>query len=287
MATLLPALMDPRVAAGFQVGDQFYQQFVPFNSGAGSAVQVIVPGTDVTVTGGDPTHPILSIPPNTFVKTVVAGTNVTVDSTDPEHPIVNATTGGGGGNVQSVTGTGAGISVDNTDPTNPIIHNTGVTSIVAGANIGISGATGAVTLTTTASGTFPDFVGVIAQQDGTAYDHFVSTSIRHWTTIASGGTGWVNTTGIYTPPTAGAYHVEWNIFTAGTPLDVFFDDGVQQWGSAYERVTINGTQYTCFRGSIDVHLSVACSLKGGTVNFTPLTTVGGHAVSFLTIQECS
>lgn len=38
------------------------------------------------------------------VQSIVAGTNVTVDDSDPQNPIVSATGGGGGGAVDSVNG---------------------------------------------------------------------------------------------------------------------------------------------------------------------------------------
>jgi hypothetical protein len=57
-------------------------------------------------------------------------------------------TAGGGGTVTSVAA-GTGISVTGTPTVAPVINNTGVTSIVAGAGIYVSGPTGAVTVSNT------------------------------------------------------------------------------------------------------------------------------------------
>jgi hypothetical protein len=48
--------------------------------------------------------------------------------------------GGGGGTVNSVVA-GTGITVDNTDPANPVVAATGIQTITAGTNIGVSSGT--------------------------------------------------------------------------------------------------------------------------------------------------
>jgi hypothetical protein len=87
-----------------------------------------------------------SVGPGGGVTQIVAGLNVSIDPpTGLGVVTINSTGGGGGGGVTSVTNNGPGIAVSPT--TGAVqIENTGVTSIVAGTNVSISGSTGAVTI---------------------------------------------------------------------------------------------------------------------------------------------
>lgn len=62
------------------------------------------------------------------VQAIVAGSNVTVDSTDPQNPIVSATGGGGGGAVDSVNGQTGVVVLDLDD----VVGDTGATDGVIG-----------------------------------------------------------------------------------------------------------------------------------------------------------
>lgn len=87
-----------------------------------------------------------AVGPGGGVTQIVPGLNVSIDPpTGLGVVTINATGGGGGGGVTSVSNNGPGISVSPT--TGAVqIENTGVTSIVAGTNVSISGSTGAVTI---------------------------------------------------------------------------------------------------------------------------------------------
>jgi len=87
-----------------------------------------------------------AVGPGGGVTQLVAGTNVTLEPpTGLGVVTINASGGGGGSGVLSVTASGAGISAIPTTGA-VVIENTGVTSIVAGTNVSISGTTGAVTI---------------------------------------------------------------------------------------------------------------------------------------------
>jgi hypothetical protein len=64
---------------------------------------------------------------------------------------INSRGNAGGGGITSVTTQGSGLSSSTTN-NQVILENTGVTSIIAGSNISISGATGAVTINSSGAG---------------------------------------------------------------------------------------------------------------------------------------
>lgn len=102
---------------------------------ANNGVQTLSAGTGITV-GGTANQPTVS---NAGVLGVTSGNaGITVGGTAQNPTISNA-------GVLGVTASGAGIAVSGTAQ-NPNIQNTGVTSLVAGANITLSGSTGAVTI---------------------------------------------------------------------------------------------------------------------------------------------
>lgn len=86
-----------------------------FNPGV--AVRSIGEGVQIVVDATDPTHPIVGT--IGLLESVVEGSGIHVDNTDPFNPIISAT--GGGGGVESVTGTTGQVDVDNGDPDNPVI----------------------------------------------------------------------------------------------------------------------------------------------------------------------
>ena len=298
MSILVPDF-DYRNAGGFQIDDQFYLQLQAFGGGSGGGVQTVVGGTDIQVTGSDPTHPIVGVIPGSFVRDITAGSNITVTGTF-EHPIVNAAAGGtSGGTVVGLTGTGAGINVDNMDPVNPVVSNTGVTSVVAGSNVTISGATGAVTINASTAGVFPAYTGFVAVATATVDSGDSGTKIKHWTTITSGGGGFTAASGVYVPPTAGIYHCEWSLL-GPAPSYAFGDAYVtdshgNNWNSTQVPIQfgelgalrIGGVTLT--RGSADVHFDASAPQGlhsvGGSYTRTP--SVGGHYYSYLSMRLIS
>jgi len=111
-----------------------------------------------------------TVGPGGGVTQLVAGANITLDPPTGDGVVTITASGGGAGGVTSVTSGGPGITctpttgavvVDNTGVTQLVagtamsisgatgavtVNNAGVTSLVAGANITLSGATGAVTI---------------------------------------------------------------------------------------------------------------------------------------------
>ena len=114
----------------------------PGSGGGGGAVDSIIAGTGISVSG--PTGNVTitnNLPDQTVALTGAGGTTIT--GTYPNFT-VSSTAGGGG--VDSVVG-GTSITVDNTDPLNPIINNSSPDQTVA-----LTGS-GAATVT----GTYPSF----------------------------------------------------------------------------------------------------------------------------------
>lgn len=62
------------------------------------------------------------------VQSIVAGTNVTVDASDPQNPVVSATGGGGGGAVDSVNGQTGVVELSLDD----VVGDTGATDGIIG-----------------------------------------------------------------------------------------------------------------------------------------------------------
>lgn len=104
--------------------------------------------------GFSPTTPIPNSPfyfpesnaLSSLLGPLVVGTGLNINFTTSTL----SSTGGSGGAVNLVTG-GTGISVSPTTG-NVVVTNTGVTSLIAGANITLSGATGVITITSLAGG---------------------------------------------------------------------------------------------------------------------------------------
>jgi hypothetical protein len=83
--------------------------------------------------------------PGGGVTQLVAGANITLDPPTGEGVVTITAAGGGAGGVTSVTSGGPGITCIPTTGA-VVVDNTGVTSLVAGTAMSISGATGAVTV---------------------------------------------------------------------------------------------------------------------------------------------
>jgi hypothetical protein len=115
--------------------------------GGGAGVVQLVAGTGVTLSppSGEGIVTINATAPPAPVTRLLAGTNVTLSPTSGLGEVTINASGGGGGAVSSVAGVGAGINVTPTTGA-VVVSNTGVTSIVAGDNVTVSGATGAVTV---------------------------------------------------------------------------------------------------------------------------------------------
>lgn len=129
----------------------------PIASGLTEADIVTLVNDDTTPSALRAALDAIYLQAGTFVESIVAGTNVTVDSTDPANPIVSASGGGGGlddagvaalvdddttpsatrasldaiyavigsgGTVDSIVA-GTNVTVDATDPANPIVSATG------------------------------------------------------------------------------------------------------------------------------------------------------------------
>jgi hypothetical protein len=91
-----------------------------------------------------------SVGPGGGVTQLVAGSGIILDPSTGEGVVtITSTGGGGGGGVTSVTASGAGITATPTSGA-VVVANTGVTSLVAGAGMAVSSATGAVTISATA-----------------------------------------------------------------------------------------------------------------------------------------
>jgi len=171
------------------------------SSGGGGTVDTIVAGNGITVASTDPANPIVT---NTGVLELTAGSNVTITGSKTNYTISSSV----GGGVQSVTGgvgiaitgtqlnptvsssgvtrvtAGTGISVQNViDPNENLqqVTNTGVTSLIAGSNITLSGSTGAVTISATGGGGGGGHVqsvtaGEASTVSGTSSDPIISQS---------------------------------------------------------------------------------------------------------------
>jgi hypothetical protein len=154
----------------------------PSGSGSGS-VTVVTAGTGISITGTPTVDPQVN---NTGVLGITAGLNCTVTGT-AQNPIINST--GGGSGVAAVDA-GTGITVTGS-PSVPVVNNAGVTSNIAGTGIGVSGATGAVTITN--NGVLSVSGGTNVTVTGTAANPIVNTaaevaSITAGTGIAVTGT---------------------------------------------------------------------------------------------------
>jgi hypothetical protein len=133
-------------------GQNLYLLESDAGSGGAGVVQLVA-GTGVTLSppSGEGIVTInATLPPAPPVTRLLAGTNVTLTpSTGLGEVTINAS-GGGGGAVSSVSGSGAGINVTPTSGA-VVVSNTGVTSLVAGTNVNLSGSTGAVTVSVATS----------------------------------------------------------------------------------------------------------------------------------------
>jgi len=146
--------------------------WVALGTGAGSgSVTSIDLTSDSGTTSAITTAGTFDIAGGTNVTTSATGTTVTINSTDQYS-----------GTVTSVgVAVGTGISVAMNSGSNPItstgeflLTNTGVTSIVAGTNITVSGATGAVTVNSTDQ--YEGTVTSVAVTDGYLIDSSVASS---------------------------------------------------------------------------------------------------------------
>jgi len=132
-------------------------------SATSTGVASLQGGAGISIDSTDPNKPIIN---NEGVLTIAEGTSIVVDNTDPTNPIISST-------AVAAIAPGNGINVDNTIPTipvvsntgviqitgvdilvggtqqNPTLINTGVVSVIGSAGIGVSSATGDVTITNT------------------------------------------------------------------------------------------------------------------------------------------
>ena len=132
------------------------------------------------------------------------------------------------------------------------ITNTGVTSIVAGTNISISGATGAVTISSTdqftgtvtsvatSSGTFVDVTGGTITTTGTITGDLSATGTADATTFLRGDNTWASPAGSFTFDAAGSSGPDQTI-SSGDKLTIAQGTGITSVASATDTITITNT----------------------------------------------
>jgi hypothetical protein len=134
---------------------------VPISSGGGGAVDDITEGSGISV--DEVSTGVFEIT-NTGVLSIADGTNITITEDTPGNFTINST-GGGGGNVNAVTG-GTGINVTETPSGSGTfeIENVGVTSLIQGDGISLDFTTGDITVTSTVN---PDDYYTVIDADDT------------------------------------------------------------------------------------------------------------------------
>ena len=132
------------------------------------------------------------------------------------------------------------------------ITNTGVTSIVAGTNISISGATGAVTINSTdqftgtvtsvatSSGTFVDVTGGPITTTGTISGDLSATGTADATTFLRGDNTWASPAGSFTFDAGGSSGPDQTI-SSGDKLTIAQGTGITSVASATDTITITNT----------------------------------------------
>ena len=221
------------------------------------------------------------------VTQIVAGSNITISPTNGLGAVtVNATVPSVP--VNSVNGTGAGITVS--PSTGDIyVSNTGVTSLVAGANITLSGSTGAVTINSVSSSytagtgiTIGSGTGVIANSGVLSLsttDNLIgisggpTTAVGNITLYNQNPTGQLYCPVIRTTPWATAI----GSYASGSRTDVMTSSAIstkQLW--TLPRFTDNGGVYT-----IPMNTSACGLLLPGNLN-----TGGGYTFG-RTLFGCS
>ena len=130
--------LAPNIGTGIGVNNTGTSYYLYNNMNTGTGIGITPSSSDSSITIR-----------NTGVTSLVAGSNITLSPTNGLGAVtVNATVPSVP--VNSVNGTGAGITV--LPSTGDIyVSNTGVTSLVAGANVTLSGSTGAVTISSVSS----------------------------------------------------------------------------------------------------------------------------------------
>lgn len=236
--------------------------------GGGGSISTINAGSGISVAGG--TGPTATVT-NTGVNSITAGSGITVTGT-ATVPIITATAGGGGTVTQ--VNTGAGLSGGPITGTGTLV-NTGVTAIVAGTGIAVSGATGSVTVSAavnpiTTTSTLQFFGDSIALGTG------ATVTANRWTSVlctalgktennkANAGSQWLDSgTSIY------------NNFTAGQTTFLSYgtnDVSFQYLIDAVEGFIKNAILYSCLPAA-NINNTRAGTKVGSWVN-TPVYPTG-------------
>ena len=132
------------------------------------------------------------------------------------------------------------------------ITNTGVTSIVAGTNVSISGGTGAVTISSTdqftgtvtsvatSSGTFVNVTGGTITTTGTITGDLSATGVPSATTFLRGDNTWASPAGSFTFDATGSSGTTETI-SSGDTLTIAQGTGITSVASAIDTITITNT----------------------------------------------
>ena len=166
----------------------------------------------------------------------------------------------GAGSVTSVGITpGTGISVSGSPITTSgsiTVTNTGVTSLVAGSNIAISGGTGAVTISSTdqftgtvtsvatSSGTFVSVTGGTITTTGTISSDLSATGTAGATTFLRGDNTWATPSGAYTSWTLAGDSGSPQAVTDGNTATFTAGSGISTSAGATDTLTITNTGVT-------------------------------------------
>ncbi|RLC69203.1 MAG: hypothetical protein DRH97_00490 [Chloroflexi bacterium] len=166
----------------------------------------------------------------------------------------------GAGSVTSVGITpGTGISVSGSPITTSgsiTVTNTGVTSLVAGSNIAISGGTGAVTISSTdqftgtvtsvatSSGTFVSVTGGTITTTGTISSDLSATGTPGATTFLRGDNTWATPSGAYTSWTLAGDSGSPQAVTDGNTATFTAGSGISTSAGATDTLTITNTGVT-------------------------------------------
>ena len=268
--------LAPNIGTGIGVNNTGTSYYLYNNMNTGTGIGITPSSSDSSITIR-----------NTGVTSLVAGSNITLSPTNGLGAVtVNATVPSVP--VNSVNGTGAGITVS--PSTGDIyVSNTGVTSLVAGANITLSGSTGAVTINSVSSSytagtgiTIGSGTGVIANSGVLSLsttDNLIgisggpTTAVGNITLYNQNPTGQLYCPVIRTTPWATAI----GSYASGSRTDVMTSSAIstkQLW--TLPRFTDNGGVYT-----IPMNTSACGLLLPGNLN-----TGGGYTFG-RTLFGCS
>jgi len=166
----------------------------------------------------------------------------------------------GPGSVTSVGITaGTGISVSGSPITSSgsmTVTNIGVTSVVAGSNIAVSAATGAVTISSTdqfvgtvtsvatSSGTFVDITGGTITSSGTLTSDLSASGTAGATTFLRGDNTWSTPSGTYSSWTLAGDSGSNQTINDGDTVDIAGGTGIATVASATDTITVTNTGVT-------------------------------------------